>query len=128
MQNTQLNFEPVYVAGSVGNLFNIGVTSMSGPVGVTLGQPYALIKHIRLLNTDSSAHTVTLYKGATGGSAGGTQFAFGASVSIPANSSVDWYAGGQGARFDSGDFLSGVADTGSKVVINLEGEVGFKSA
>lgn len=125
MQNTKLNFEPVYVAAAAANLFNCAVTSMGGPVGLTLGQPYALLTHIRLTNSDTAARTVTLYKGATGASAGGTQFAF-AGIVIPANSYVDWYS--NGARFASTDFLTGVCDVASKVIITIEGEVGFLSA
>jgi hypothetical protein len=120
-QNKILNVEPAYVASAAANILNCAITSVAGPVGITLTQPYMIVKHIRLNNKDNIAHVVTLYKGATGGSAGGTEFAFDA-ISVPAASSVDWY--GQ-ARFDSTDFLTGVADLASKVTINIDAEVGF---
>lgn len=119
--NKLLNIPPAYVPSVAGNLLNCAITSLSGPVGYTQTQPFIVLRHIRLTNKDSLAHVVTLYKGATGGSAGGTEFAF-ASYSIPANSYVDWYGA---ARFDSGDFLSGVADAASKVTFNAEGEIGL---
>lgn len=127
MQTTPLNFEPVFVPAAAGNLFNINVTAMTGPVGVTLGKPTALIRHIRITNNDSASHTVTLYKGATAGSAAGTEFAFAGKV-VPANDSIDWYAGAPGARFDAADFLTGVASIASKLTITLEGDVGLVTA
>lgn len=119
--NKILNVEPQYVPNAVGNLLNSAITSLAGPVGYTQTQPYIILKHIRLQNKDNVNHVVTLYKGATGGSAGGTEFAF-AGVSVPAGSFLDWY--GQ-ARFDSADFLTGVADLASKVIITMEGEIGL---
>jgi hypothetical protein len=121
MQNKQLNIPPAYVPGTVGNLFNCGITSLSGPVGYTQTQPYVILKHVRIMNNDSSPHTVTFYKGATGGSTGGTEVMFD-HVSVPANSYLDW----QGyMRFDSADFLSGVADSASKITWNGDGEIGL---
>jgi hypothetical protein len=117
--NKILNFAPAYVPGAAGNLLNPGTST--GGVGFTSTNPYIIVKHIRLMNKDTNAHVVTLYKGLTAGSAGGTEFAFDA-VSIPAKQYVDWY--GQ-ARFDSADFLSGIADAASQVTINIEGEIGL---
>ncbi len=119
--NKVINIPPVYLANAAGNLLNSAITSLAGPVGYTQTQPYIVLKHIRLVNKTAGAVTATLYKGATGGSAGGTEFAFGG-VSIPANSYVDWY--GQ-ARFDSADFLSGVAGAANSIVFNAEGEIGL---
>lgn len=124
MQNTPFNFAPAYLPSAVANILNGAVTSLAGPVGLTLGQPYLMVKHIRLVNVTASAVTASLYKGATGASAGGTQWAFSA-VSIPANSYVDWYGS---ARFGSADFLTGNASAANSVTINIEGEVGFSTA
>ena len=120
-QNKKLNIPSAYVPNAAGNLLNGAVGSLAGPVGFTMTQPYILVKHIRLNNKDSSAHTVTLYKGATGASAGGTEFAF-AAVSVAAKSYADWYGE---ARFDSTDFLTGIADAASQVVINIDAEIGL---
>jgi hypothetical protein len=87
---------------------------------MTMSQPYLLIKWVRILNYASSASTVTLYKGATGGSSAGTQWAA-PGVSIPANSSIDVYP--TDTRFDAADFLTGVASQ-SGVVLNIGSEIG----
>lgn len=119
MSNKTLNIPPVYVANAAGNLLNCNITSVAGPVGYTQTQPYILVKRVRLVNDDTSARTVTLYKGATGGSAGGTEWGF-KGISIPANSYVEMYCS---TRFDAADFLSGVADAASKVTINIDAEI-----
>lgn len=116
-----LNIEPVFLPNPVGNLLNCGITSLAGPVGYTQTQPYIILRHVRLTNKDNIAHTVTLYKGATGGSAAGTEWGW-ANYSIPPQSSVDWYGV---ARFDSADFLTGIADLASKVTFTAEGEIGL---
>ncbi len=121
-QNKRLNIEPIAVPTSAGNLLNCAITSLSGPVGFTMTQPYLLVKWIRALNYTAAPITVTLYKGATGASAAGTQFGFGG-VSIPANSYVDLYSGE--ARFESGDFLTGVASA-TGVVLNIAAEIGVQ--
>lgn len=120
-QNRSLNFEPVYVSNAIGNIYNCKFTTVTGGVGNPQVQPYTLIKHIRITNSGSSAATVSLYKGATAGSTGSTEFAF-AGTSIPGNSYVDWYGSN---RFDSADFLSGIAGTESVLTINIDGEVGL---
>jgi hypothetical protein len=119
--NRTLNVPPIAIGNSVANLLNCGVTSLSGPVGMTVSQPYLVLNHVRITNKTGGAVTVTLYKGATGGSAAGTEWAF-QGVSIPANSYVDWYGK---ARFDSGDFLTGVAGSASALTMTVEGEVGL---
>jgi hypothetical protein len=118
--NKILDIEPIAVPASIGNLLNCGITSLSGPVGYTQTQPYILIKHIRLTNRTSSAITVTLYKGATGGSTANTEFGF-AAVAVPANQSLDFYTQ---ARFEAADFLTGVA-SGVGVTANIAGEIGL---
>lgn len=120
MANKILDIEPAAVPTSIGNLLNCGITSLAGPVGYTQTQPYVIIKHIRLTNRTASAITVTLYKGATGGSTAGTEFGF-AAVSVPANQSLDYYTQ---ARFEAADFLTGIAG-GAGVTINIAGEIGL---
>jgi hypothetical protein len=115
------NIQPIAIGTSVSNLLNCAVSSLTGPVGFTLTQPWLNIKHIRLNNKTGAAITVTLYKGASGASAAGTEFAFSA-VSIPANSSLDYNS--PGTPFYSTDFLTGVASA-TGVTMNVEAEVGF---
>ena len=118
--NKILNVQPQYVASAAGNLLNPNVTAVTGPVGFTMTQPYLVIKHVRITNKDSAAHTLTFWKGATGGSAGGKEVFWG-SYSLAANSYQDWY--GQ-MRVDSADFITGSADASQKVTITFDCEIG----
>lgn len=120
MQNKPLNIPPAYVPNAAGNLFNVGAAPASA-VGYTSTAPYAILKHVRIMNNDSSPHVVTFYKGATAGSVGGTEVMFD-HVSVPANSWLDWVGY---MRFDTADFLTGVADAASKITWNGEGEIGL---
>ena len=120
MANRPLNIAPIAVSNAVGNLLNCGATSLAGPVNLTLTQPYMLLRHIRAINKTAGALTLTLYKGATGASAAGTEWGF-QGVSIPANSYLDWYGC---ARFDAADFLTG-AGSATGITLNIEGDIAF---
>jgi hypothetical protein len=129
-QNKIFNSEPAFIATNSltsvqagGNLFNCAVTTLAAQgIGFAASQPYAVMKHIHLTNTlTTSAVNVTLYKGATVSSVSGTQFQF-SSVSIPAQSYLDWY--GQ-HRFDSADYMTGYASLPNAVTINMDGEIGL---
>lgn len=78
------------------------------------------ITQIHLANTDSSAHTWTLYIGATGGSTGGTEI--GKGVSMAANTIQDIYFG-DGIEMTTTQFLSGLASAGSVITISIFGYV-----
>lgn len=103
------------------NILNPNVTSLAGPVGITLTQPYLLLRHIRLVNKTAGAVTASFWIGATGANAAGTEF-LGQGLSVPANSYVDWYGE---VRLDSTDFLVGGAGTTTALSFEAEGEVGF---
>lgn len=125
-QNKIFNSQPAVLATlsslSGGNLFNTFTSATPAPVGYPFTQPYAIIKHVRVDNLlATSAVFVTLFKGATGAQLVTQSWAM-SSVSVPANSYVDWY--GQ-ARFDSADFLTGTATLSTAAVITIEGEIGL---
>lgn len=120
-QNKILRVGPVALGAAAANILNCNVTSMAGPVGITLAVPYLIIKHIRIVNKTAAAATFSLFIGATGGSAAGTEF-MGSATSIPANSYVDW-AGL--LRLDAADFLTGLASAGATLTFQAEGEVGI---
>lgn len=122
--NRPFRFGPTAVANAAANLLNGNVTSLAGPVGITLTQPVLYIKHLRAVNKTGAAATVSTYVGATGGSAAGTEVGWNAK-SVPANDSVDIYFGGAGLRLDSADFLTGLASAAATITIEGEGEVGF---
>jgi hypothetical protein len=121
MQNKILRVGPVALGASAANILNTAITSLTGPTGYTQTQPYIILKHIRIVNKTAGAVTVSLYIGATGASAAGTEFAFNG-TSIPANSYVDWY--GQ-VRLDSGDYLTGLAGAATSLTFEAEGEIGI---
>jgi hypothetical protein len=126
MQNKILNFESAVLAtlSSVagGNLLNCFTSATPAPVGYTFTQPYIILKHVHAVNLLSTvAAFISLFKGATGAQLA-TQAWEWTSVSIPASSYIDWY--GQ-HRFDSADFLTGVCNLSTAIVINMDGEIGL---
>lgn len=118
MQNKRFRFGPVAIAAAVGNLLN--PPTAAGGVNAGSSSQYIILSHIRVLNKTGVAHNFTLYIGATGGSAGGTEF-MGVAKVVPANDAVDFYGP---VRLDAADFLTGVADTVTTLVISGEGEIG----
>jgi hypothetical protein len=124
-QNKAIRFGPVALANAAANIVNpptlTGGTGLAG----TNTNTYVLITHIRLVNKTAGAVTATLYIGATGGSAAGTEFAFNA-TSIPANGAagnyVDWYGR---LRLDVADFLTGLAGAATSITFEAEGEIGL---
>lgn len=126
--NKILNIQPQFVPNPVGNLLNPAITSLAGPVGFAATQPYLIVTHVRVTNNDAAgAHTVKLFKGATGGSAAGTEvmWAGGASIPAAAAGNQNWLDWNGKMRFDSADFLTGLADVASKVTIEIDAEIGF---
>lgn len=112
---------PAFIANAVANILNCAVTSMAGPVGITIGQPYLRLRKITITNVSGAAVTFSLYIGATGGSTAGTQI-LGGTKSIPANDSKEFWVD---TRMDSADFLTGVASSASALTIVIDGEVGI---
>lgn len=118
--NKVIRFGPAALSNSAANIINPTITSFSGSVGFTVTGLYVILRHIRLVNKTSSAVTVSLYIGATGGSAAGTEF-LGTLLSLPAVSAYDWYGM---VRLDAADFLSGLASAATSITFEAEGEVG----
>lgn len=119
--NKIVRMGPVALGNSAANIVNCNVTAVTGPTNFTMTQPYLILRHIRLVNKTAGAVTVSMYIGATGGSAAGTEF-LGTALSIPANSAYDWY--GQ-LRLDAADFLSGLASAATSITFEAEGEAGL---
>lgn len=119
--NKLFNFGPVALTTTLTtNVLNPNITSVAGPVGFTMTQPYIILRHVRIVNKTASAATFSLWKGATGANTAGTEV-IGTGLSIPANSSYDWY--GQ-MRFDAADFLVGGSGTATALTLQGEGEIG----
>lgn len=96
-----VKYGPAFVANAAANIY----TPPASPI-------LTVIRQIHLSNVDTVARAVTLYIGATGGSAAATTVL--PTVSIPANSTLVlnpiW-------PLKSTDFLSGVAATASTITI-----------
>lgn len=120
--NKVIRFGPVIMSATLTtNIVNSTVTSLAGPVGFTMTQPYLLIRHIRISNKTGSAATFSLWLGATGANAAGTEV-IGTALSVAANTAFDWY--GQ-LRMDAADFLVGGAGTATALTFEAEGEIGL---
>ncbi len=110
MANTKRRIAgPAYIATSATNIYT--------PPASTI---ITYIYQIHVANKTASAAVFTLYIGATGGSAGGTEVS-GASHSVAAAAEYDMYFP-SGLPLKSTDFLSGIAGTGSALVITVVGE------
>jgi hypothetical protein len=97
---------PAFLAAAVADIYT--------PPAATI---YTVIRHIHIANVAAGAVTFTLYVGATGGSAAGTELFKG--YSVAANSSYDYYCA---LRMSSTDFLSGLASAATSLTITIEGE------
>ena len=116
MANTKRRIAgPAFIANSATNIYT--------PPASTI---ITYIYHIHILNVTGTARTVTLYVGATGGSAAGTELG-GGGATVPANTGN---AGANeynlyfpnGLPMKSGDFLTGIAGASSALVITVMGE------
>jgi hypothetical protein len=103
------------------NILNPNVTSLAGPVGFTMTQPYIILRHIRIVNKTAGAVTFSLWLGATGGNVAGTEVV-GIAQSVAANSAYDWYGM---LRLDAADFLVGGASAVTSLSFEAEGEIGL---
>lgn len=119
--NKTVRFGPTAIPTSATNMVNCNVTSLAGPVGFTMTQPFVVLRHIRVVNKDSTARTFSMFVGATGGSAAGTEI-IGTLLSVAANSAFDWYGL---LRLDAADFLTALASTVTTLVFEAEGEIGL---
>lgn len=122
--NKTFRFGPVAMSSTLTtNILNPGTTT--GGVAST-SAPYdklrIILRHIRIVNKTAGAVTFSLYIGATGGNAAGTEF-MGLGTSIAANSYVDWYS--PGLPLDTADFLVGGASAATSLTIEGEGELGI---
>lgn len=119
MQNKRFSIGPTRLTNAAANYLN--PPAASGGVGITSAQ-VAYVYEITLINTDSSARTISLYKGATAGSAAGTEI-IPPSFSLAAGQQQKFYFTSP-LRFESADFLSGLASVTNVVNIIIDGEVG----
>jgi len=89
--------------------------------GYTPTASYIILRHVRIVNKTGGAVTFSLYIGATGANAAGTEF-IGTALSVAANSAYDWYGA---VRLDAADFLVGGASAATSLTFTAEGEIGL---
>lgn len=118
--NKIVRFGPVALAATATNILNPGTTTGGVGMPANSANTYFIIRHIRIVNKTAAAVNATLYIGATGASAAGTEFGFNGEP-IGANSHQDWY--GQ-LRLDTADFLTGLASAATSLTFEAEGEIG----
>lgn len=119
MQNKVFRFGPVALTSTLTtNILN--PATATGGVNAGSSAQYIVLKHIRIVNKTSSAITFSLWLGATGANAAGTEV-IGQALSVAANTAYDWYGL---MRLDSSDFLVGGASANTSLSIQGEGEIG----
>ena len=116
--NKPLRVGPIALTNAAADLLNPPGTT--GGVNAA-GSPYAIVRHIRVVNKTGAGVTVSLFIGATGASAAGTEFAW-SGTTVPANSFLDWYGV---LRLDPNTFLTGLASANTSLTIDIEGELGI---
>lgn len=121
--NKVIRFGPVALSTTLTtNLINPALGSLAGPLGLTMTQPYVLVKHIRVINKTTAIITFSLWLGATGANAAGTEV-IGQGKSVAANDAYDWYPN-PALRLDAADFLVGGANA-LGLTLEGEGEIGL---
>lgn len=119
MNNKAFNFGPLALTNVLTtNVFN--PATITGGVNSGAGALYVIFRHFRITNKTAGASNFSLWKGATGANAAGTEF-LGTGFNIPANDGKDFYGYW---RFDSTDFLVGGAAALTTLTIEGEGEIG----
>lgn len=120
-QNKQVRFGPATLANAAANILNPGTTT--GGVGAGTPQnTYHLMKHIRVVNRTAAAVAVSLFIGATGASAAGSEFLWSATP-VPANSFLEAY---MATPLEVADFLTGFAGAAASLTIEIDYEVGIR--
>lgn len=104
---------PKRLAGPVA----LSATLTTNVYNQTRTEIYDVIRHIHVVNKTGAAATFSLWLGATGANAAGTELFSGKSV--PANDVFDWYGN---LRLDSTDFLVGGASAATTLTITISGE------
>lgn len=92
----------------------------TGGVGAGSSGNYIILRHIRIVNKTAGAVTFSLWLGATGANAAGTEV-IGTGTSVAANSFVEWFGM---LRLDTTDFLVGGASAATSLTFQAEGEIG----
>ena len=117
--NKTFRFGPVALTTTMTtNILN--PPTATGGVNAGSSPQYIILRQLRIVNKTGAAATFSLWLGATGANAAGTEV-FGIGTSVPANGS---FVDGGLLRLDSTDFLVGGASANTTLTIQGEGEIG----
>lgn len=117
--NKTFRFGPVALSAVLTtNLLN--PPTAAGGVNAGASPQYITLKHLRIVNKSALAVSFSMWLGATGANAAGTEV-IGQGQAVAANSSYDWYGL---LRLDAADFLVGAASSAGALSISGEGEIG----
>jgi hypothetical protein len=116
------SFGPVALTTTLTTNIIAPAAAGASAVGYTATATYIVLRHIRIVNKTASPATFSLYKGATGANAAGTEF-MGLGSSVAANSFVEWFGA---LRLEgTNGFLVGGASALTTLTLNAEGELGL---
>lgn len=117
--NKTFRFGPIALTAALTtNLLN--PPTAAGGVNAGASPQYIVLKHLRITNKSNAAAAFSMWLGATGTNAAGSEV-IGQGQVIAANSSYDWYGL---LRIDATDFLVGGASTAGALSVSGEGEIG----
>lgn len=119
MQNKRFRAGPIALTNVLTTNILNPPTAAGGVNGGAAAQ-YIILTHIRIVNKTAGAVTFSLWLGATGANAAGTEV-IGIGKSVPANDAIDWYGA---IRLDAADFLVGGASALTSLSFEAEGEIG----
>jgi len=121
-QNKQQSFGPVALSATLTTNLIAPAAAGAGGVGYTATATYILLRHIRVSNKSASAASFSLWRGATGANAAGTEVV-GTGTFVQPNQAIDWY--GQMRLEGANGFLVGGASVAGALTLDAEGEVGL---
>lgn len=121
-QNKPQSFGPIALGTTLTTNLIAPAAAGTGAIGYTATATYLLLTHIRIVNKSASTVSFSLWRGATGANAAGTEVV-GSALPIAANQAFDWY--GRMRLEGANGFLVGGASAGASLTLEAEGEVGL---
>lgn len=121
MQAKIENFGPVALTTTLTTNIVHPADAGASAVGYTASASFIVLLHVRIVNKTTAAATFSLYLGATGANAAGTEV-IGLGQSVAANASFDWYGR---MRITNAQYLVGGASANTTLTFIAEGEVGL---
>jgi len=119
--NKAFRFGPLLLTTTMTtNLLN--PPAASGGVNAGSSPAFIALRHLRVSNKSGAQATFSLWLGASGANASGTEFV-GANIKVEPGAAYDWY--GANARIESSQFLVGGASATNALTISGEGEIGL---